>query len=190
MKAPGKKLGIFIILLGIAIFSWITYYAYATYKDLPNNFTRSRKNIGEKMYASLMALDLKNQYPAAPLDVMDVYADTAMLLYGDIIVNDELIKDVIGVQRQLYSDELLSKATEQEQFDEFKNSLETLQSSGFRMTKAEATATNYDPLNKDACVVNLYEYAINVEDKLEWNFHLIKGDDGKWKINTWELMNY
>lgn len=189
MKGTNTKIGIVIIILGVAFFAWLMNYSYIRYKELPNNFSASRKNMGEKLYDTVVSRDLTNQYPTEPFAVMDLYKDTVLLLYGDIIINDDLLKEVIGIQRQFWSDELLSTTTEQQQFDNLKESLNTLYEKKVRVTKIDVTSTNYDPFNQDICTVNLSEYAINL-NRLEWIYYLIKDDDGNWKINTWELLSY
>lgn len=187
MKRASIKVGIAIIVLGIAILAYIINYSYLRYSSLPNNFSANRKNIGEKLYTSVTerAAELEYAYPEEPLDVMTLYRDTRLLIYGDIIINDDLITDVIRIQRQLWSDELLNKTTEQEQFDNLKKSLDALGENRIRLTKAEVTSTGYDPFDQNICTANVSEYGINL-DRLDWKYYLIKDSAGRWKINTWE----
>lgn len=178
-------IGFAIGFIGIVILWGIFSYASSITATLPKDFVSSKKTAAQKLYDNLNNIDFVNDYPSTPEEVMDVYCDTVFMLYGNMIENDDIFTEILGIQRQLYSDELLEKNPFETQYNSFIESKDKIYSHNATTAQMDHDNTFYSKKDENSCIIQVKQH-VNKIGVVHWNYYLNKIDN-KWKINTWEM---
>lgn len=93
---------------------------------LYGDFKNDKKTVAELIFSDISNADLESNYPKTPDEVMQFYAKCYKLLYGNMIRNEDIIPEVLHIQRKLYSEELASKNVFELQIEKLKENIQTL----------------------------------------------------------------
>lgn len=180
MKKKNILGAVIIISIGIIIIAiTMVYSSYSTKKD-PNLFNPKKANAAEKLYNSLSDIDFENGYPSTPEKVVRVYCDAHVLLYNDMIVDEEIKREVFSMQRKLYGKRLAEAMTAEEEYEEYEANIENLLKEKALTVQMEVDAGVYSEENQDICYVPVAQYVAGL-GRLDYVYYLEK-QDGLWKI--------
>ncbi len=178
-----------VILVGIVAIAGI--YAFALYKDAgrPKHFRLETEARATLLYEDVVNRDYKEDYPPTVEEVMELYSKGYELIYGNMIIDEEVFNSVVEAQRKLYTKELLAENSYDDQLVNLSSGLEKLSELNVICQKFECKAPIYDPTDNTYCMVRVIEYFSNGE-KIYFNYYLIKDrDSNRWAINSWEWTN-
>ncbi len=186
MKTKRKVMpGIVILTLGICIISGIIIFSKARTDSWVDVFVQSRTNIAVRLYEAVKYLDFENDYPKSPEDVTDVYNDTVLLLYGDMILDEDVRKEVITVQRELLSTDILENNSFDSQYENLLSSTKQLYDKGIRASEFSKGVAFISSTEPDTCIIPVKQMFTN-QTSVYWNYYL-KKQDSKWKIYSRKL---
>ncbi|MDR1532751.1 MAG: hypothetical protein LBS62_11335 [Clostridiales bacterium] len=186
-KAHGGNIAaaVIITVLGLLVLGGVIYYSVLKTNSTPKYFKSDKAAAAEKLYDKIMGYDFENHYPPAPEDVMDAYNDIFLILYGDMIIDDQILRQMVDKQRELYSDELTAAQTAEEQVANLKGNLAELENLGVYCTRVEKKATLSDANDKDSCVVRAILYFKGAEVMYRNYYLAFDNDDKRWKVSNW-----
>jgi len=180
-------IGIVILALGLIALSSILFFAVTVWQTTPKLFETSKRSIGKELYEKVTAVDLDNSYPDAPEDVMDLYLNILRLQYGKIVVDDDLMRQLVGIQRKLYSDELLAGNAEDAQYAELIRATTKLYENKIILTGADRSGVIYPPTQPELCYFTVRQYNSGYGATM-WEYYLQKDADGRWKLHSWDMI--
>ncbi|MCL2575112.1 MAG: hypothetical protein FWE33_01640 [Defluviitaleaceae bacterium] len=175
---------IIILIIGIAGIGGIIYYAVYSDSLIERPFVPERRQTAERMYRETVGIDLSQDYPANPRDLMELYAITHQFLYGNFIALDWMFMEVIEFQRQLFSQELRSANSSAEQFNNLMKDIELISEQGGRVLRAQIYEFTIGYGEDDEALMQV-RHRFAQHDDLFRLYHLILDDDGYWRINSW-----
>ena len=153
-----------------------------------SDFNPSRAGLGVRFFEEVMAFDYED-YPTTIEGVMEEYLKTVQLLYGDMIVNQELIMPIIEVQRKMFSVQILELNSIESQYHALTLSLEELKEQDIRLISSDIRLISQDVFNSNVFNVDLVKQyttigAVNKRYRLQKN-----QSDNRWKIAGWEIID-
>jgi len=186
-KISNKGLFIVVAIFGICLIGGLIAYGAYVSNNIQHIFVREHRHVGERLYSETVELDLYANYPQSPTRLMEFYNTAFFLLNSNIIIYDNVMMEVINFQRNLFSAELLSLSTPQQQFETLRRNLEELYAGG-GVTLRRSTIENvrhdfYDQRTALVYVIHPFMFAPD----LHRIYHLIMDENDMWKINSWVL---
>jgi len=175
----------FMMLFAVVIIS--SYYYLSTRREEP----KDTSGIALTEYQQIMGIDLEQNYPATPREVVKLLGRIIKYLYNEP-AEDE-IKPLALKARGLYDKELLADNPE----DEYINNL-VAELASWRDKNRKIT--NYLLVNEDMeqdtevdgvkYAVRYISYTIKEKGKFTetWRVLLRQDEDGKWKVVGWEFV--
>lgn len=182
-KKTNNIIGILILLVGISVVVLVMAVSYNRSSEYLNRFSDTKRATAEVLYNNVSRLADDGYYPDKPDELMDIYTDANLLLYGDMIIDESLRGEILLLQRKLLTDELLEKNEYEEQLSLLNASLEELKSHKFYITSVEQLPAIYSEGNPNECFVRVTQTA-NDFSKYYWSYFLVK-QDGNWRISAW-----
>ncbi|GHU73999.1 hypothetical protein FACS1894188_00980 [Clostridia bacterium] len=169
IKGLNGIIAFFIVLLGITAVVAVILYAKSESEKKPNIFVSQRKNLAEKYYNDVMDYDFDGgMYPKTPEEVVAYSIKANMLKYGDMLVDDSLIKDILVQERHLYAPSMLDELPLDEQYDKLIQGLAAYKEKGticFSMVQESTNTYN------DRVVIRVV-WNTNNMGKLVWRYIL------------------
>ncbi len=188
-KSTGKMLGsiIFILVVVFMLIGGIFLKIRAVGDAVAETrFKEGKEAEATVLYDKIVDYDYVNDYPKTPEEVMDIYLKTVRMLYGDMIVSEELYSEILSKQRLLLDEEILSLTTEEKQMERLLISLDLLKQQGVFALSLEQKAPVYNEDDKRYCVVRVTQFNSSSTNSYR-NFYLSQNNaEGKWKIINWE----
>ncbi len=154
-------------------------------KEQLQNINQAKSSTALKLYDKIVNTDLQAEYPTTPEDVMAFYCDTISLLYGNLIYDQAMIKDVIVQQRMLLSDTLLDMNTEDSQIEFLNKAIEIIYGKNVYSISLEQKPPLYDDLDPKKCAIRVIHFFSNSPNEYML-YYLEKTVNGRWKIINWE----
>ena len=186
IKRSNIVLFVVILVVGVVAIASVLIYAYNLHKNTPVLFNSNKKTAAGKLYEKIKSIDLEANYPETPEAVMELYNDITLMLYGDMIVAEELFPELINIQRELLSGEILGMNTFDEQYQNLKDSLVKLAENKMYAFRYETDNAFFDEnLGPEVCVISQKQFLYNM-DTVYWNYNL-QLIDSRWKITGWEV---
>lgn len=176
-------IGVVCIVIGVVAFSAIFAFASYRYKNTPQNFYDNRRGSAEKLYDEVTAHDLDGGYPGTAEEVVNLNNKIVQLYYGKMVKNEEILTELVDIQRKLFADELLDKNPRENQVETLLEAIDELYSQNVYVYKIEQGITYYSS-NVNMCIVPVTQTLINYEN-VYWNYFLRQDADGRWKIYTY-----
>lgn len=184
------KRGNFIILMFvIAIVVFASIYVDLYNKSKQGGFNNSKKTAAEILYDEIINYDLLNEYPKTPSEVVEIYCKTVRFLYGNMTADQELMYNVINVQRALLDDEILNLTGIEKQLDAFLLNLEKLKELNVICVGFEQKPPIYDEKDTKSCIINVTQLNSGASNSVK-DYYLSKNNDSnQWKITKWEIVS-
>ena len=183
---PRRKhvgLGIAIILLGVAIVAGLVIHAVRGIDDRPELFYRQHRNMATRLFAQVEAFDPEDDTLSAR-EVMELFMATKHLLYGNMIICEDIRETTFIAHRALLSSERTADTTVSEQFTTLMLDIAFLLDQEERMSGFRINSVDYDQFFPER-----YAVAHVREDLLSlsyyWRYHLIN-ENGRWRVDAWE----
>ena len=150
-----------------------------------SDFVSNQANIAAKLYTKIVDADLEDNYPLTPESVIDMNNDIVYMSYGQMILNEDLLKDILLVQRNLFSRELLEgeENSFERQFQRLKDSLDELAAQNVTCIGMERVESIYSDDNRSV-TISVRQF-LNANEIAQWYYLLIRDSDGRWKIQGW-----
>lgn len=190
--AEKKKAGvggtIFIVIMAAAVI--LGFYMMLT-RNKDKGTLEADVDISEA--STLIARDLKKDYPGTAREVMKLYCRITQCLYSDELSDDQ-IEDLVDQIRGLYSDELLAANNREEMIGLARGEIKHYRSNNMTINSynvcESADIVYYRTSKPYRAVLNIY-FTIKTEDGFERayeEFVLVEDEtDGHWKIMGWRM---
>ena len=187
MKRKNMAVGIAILALGLIALSSIIFFAVTVWRTEPQLFENNKRSVGKELYGKVTAADLDNAYPATPEEVMELYLSILRLQYGKIVVDEDLTRQLVTIQRKLYSDELLAANTEEAQYNELVRATAKLYENNIVLAQAIRSGVVFPPAQPSLCYFTVQQINSGYGTTL-WEYYLQKDADGNWKLHSWDMV--
>ena len=139
-----------------------------------------------ELLKEVLAIDLDENYPETPEEVMRLFTHTFRILYGWDKSDVETISRVIEVQRGLYSQALADINSLSQQLSTLLTALDVQYERGLEIIGIYQSSPVFNRFSPDRCVVNIIKYANN-NQSFHYNHHLFRHpESGRWQIGFWE----
>lgn len=185
IKKTNNTIAILFILIGITITVGLLLFAYSVGSKTENLFNKDKAVKATILYENVKALQKDSDYPKTPEEVLQLYNDSYLLLYGNMIKNKDIISEILHQQRKLYSKELLKLNAFEEQEDLLEKSIEYCYKNKFHITGIITKPVIYD-MESNTCYIRVTLQG-NDFSEYYWNYFLEKErDTGFWKITAWK----
>lgn len=182
-KKGNNIIGILVIILAVCVV--IGMVLIGTKKDqtsLGKYFNNVDKVVGSELYESLLNLSEAN-YPNTPEEIVKIYTNGYRLLYGDKIKDLSIVNTILKQQRLLFSDEILSKNTLEQQEKEVLKNIENLKQQKNKIIGITIEKGKIGEDNEAKVVVNVQD---NILQEYTYTYLLKKDEQEKWKIFSFE----
>ena len=162
------------------------YYFYITHKDF-----RDQEKVKENI-ASLLAVDVEEQYPDSPVEVIKYYSDLIMCVYNDELTQEQF-QDFAAHIRALFDEELLAQNSEEEYIKQLQEEAESYRKENKRISSYMVSSNKdveYQEMDsQDYAVLFGYYHVKQKSERLSTceEFMLRRDEDGKWRILGWQL---
>ena len=148
---------------------------------------KDRFEINKERFEAVMAYDLDNNYPRTPEEVIRQYSEVYNVIYGNFILNPDLILDLVKQQRKFFAQSLLEANTLESQFEELLEALAVLSELNFYYIGRRQEDTIYDPALPNFATVDVVHFS-----RLRENFRItylleIEQDTRRWRIRSWDI---
>lgn len=177
-----------IIVVAILAALGISYYFYLANKN-PSTPDIPAEN---PELSRILTLDIKNNYPQTPKEVVKLYAQITQAFYKTKLSDDELEK-LAKQARLLFDKELLKTQTDNEYLISLRNDIDTYQGLGRYVADfevANSSLITYKTLHDKNYAIVPMKYILRQGKESVSAYHsfkLRKDEDGKWKILYWEV---
>ena len=177
---------IIIVVLGIAAIGSIFISIYVQNRDRPQLFYIQRRSMGQRLLDEVRTYDLVNHYPETVEEVMHLYSILRRMIYGRMVSDDELLYELVGLQRHLLCDFLTQNNTHRDQWLQVLEDTSVLYESNVFIHSIDKGLI-FISAEEDMCIVPLTFTMINHE-AMYWNYFL-KLEHGRWKIHDFKRMD-
>ena len=189
MKKHVKTIVLVVIMAALVL----GYYYYLSNR---NSDSGKQENTvaasGNSSAAELVTLDIDNNYPESPRDVLKLYARITQAFYASGTTDEQV--ENLGMQaRKLFDNELKGKQTDQEYIDALKADVDNYRSLGRYVSDYKVDSSvnfEYKTIAGKSYAIGTVLYFVREGNSLNNAYHsykMRKDDDGRWKILYWEL---
>ncbi|MCR5684758.1 MAG: hypothetical protein K6G81_04955 [Lachnospiraceae bacterium] len=147
-------------------------------------------NVEVSEASTLLARDLSKDYPQTPREVVKLYCRITKCLYNEEL-GDKQIEDMVGMLRELYSDELLAQNPADDMVGLVRGEIKHYQSSKMTINSYSIDDSGDIVYNRNIkpaqAVVNIY-FTIKEEGVFNRAYEeimLVEAEPNKWKIMGW-----
>ena len=175
---------LFVLIIGIGGIVSIVAYSMHVNANIPQLYVRERRGTGERLYRNTVGINIRENYPRNPAQLMDLYLLSVSFLYGNIILDEGIFMEVIEFQREMFSDELLASSTAQSQFDNLMASLEVLDYLGLSLRTSTVENIRHDFYDQRTALAYVI-HPFFLQDNIYRVYHLAMDENNKWRINSW-----
>jgi hypothetical protein len=151
------------------------------------DFVRHLRNQGRNLFEQVQAFD-PDEYPESPREVMQLFMAIRHLLYGDMILNEDIQTYAILTMRELFSQELLEAQTEIEHRAQILSGLEELKEHRIRLHTFQIGTVSFNQFDPAFSLVQVTEHYVGPAEPMQWDYHLIF-ENGQWRIAGWNKGN-
>ena len=180
-------MAILIVLAGAILVVSFGAYGYFSYKNTPVYFNSAKAEQAKRLYSKAMDINLDQNYPKTPDEVMELYLIMSRLIYSDMIVEPSLYGEIITQMRKLYGPEMLKENPYETQLETVEQAVLTLKEQKINQSGYERLPTLFNPLAPDLCHVRANQTYSNSE-VFYWEFQLERvPPENNWKIIRFEM---
>ncbi|KAI4453648.1 Thioredoxin [Holotrichia oblita] len=177
--------GFLIIIIGVVTVVSIILYTYINREK--EYFVFSKKNLATRLYNEVMNYDFENDYPESASEVMEFNNKITLLIYGKMLLDNELLPGLLEKQRMLYSESLLSSITYDEQYENLVKGLEVYNQNKTICYDINQESPQNIPDHENMVSINTIWQTSNM-GKVMWMYTLEENDAGQYKILRYEVV--
>lgn len=182
-KKSNNVIGTLIIVLTGLIIVCIVGYGVIQNKNIIKIFKKDDSIMSRKTYEQILEISDEN-YPKTPDEVMQIYADTYKLLYGNKIEDNIVIKPILKKQRVLFSKNLLDKNPFDKQLENIIKNMDNLKMQEVYMIGIHLKPVIYDSENANKAYIRVFNQD-NYFKNYYYIYYLERDENSKWKITAW-----
>lgn len=185
-----KKYGKMITLVTTIVVLCVAYFFYISRREPTLDSTQ--KAVTNQQLSSILALDIDNNYPESPKEVVKLYAKIATAYYKSELT-DEQIEQLGSQARKLFDSELKGTQTDSEFYKALKQDIEDYRSNNRFISDVsidDSALVNYKTFQGRKYASLYVTFALREGDNLTMSktkFMLRQDSDKRWKILYWEL---
>lgn len=185
-----KKYSKTIIVVTLIAILCVGYFFYLSRREPTLDSTQ--KAVTNQVLSSLVTMDIDNNYPESPKEVVKLYAKIATAYYKSELT-DEQIEQLGSQARKLFDSELKGTQTDSEFYKALKQDIEEYSSKGRYISDVnieDSAMVNYKTFQGKKYASMYVTFSLRENDKLtlsKTKFTLRQDSDGRWKILYWEL---
>lgn len=177
-------IGSLVALIGVSLMAAVILIAFNRGSNIKSEFNKEKETTALNLYNSIMSIQEEKDYPKSPEEVMNIYNDGFLLLYGNMIKDEKTIPEIIHQQRKLLSNEILDLNAFEDQEKNLKETIEKFKEQNFYIVSIETKPVIY--IDAASCYIRVIQRGNNFI-KFYWNYYLEKDELTKlWKITGWE----
>lgn len=176
-----------IIVVAILVVLGISYYFYLANR----NQATPDAEIDNPELSRLLTLDVVNNYPQTPKEVVKLYAQITQAYYKTALTDQQI--ETLGTKaRLLFDDELLKTQTDSEFLSALKKDIDDYKEKGRFVGDFEIASSSliqYKTIREKSYAIVPMKYILRQGKETVSAYHsfkLRKDQDGKWKIVYWE----
>ena len=175
---------VLIIVVALAAMGTFIVYGINQSRNTPQHFFPLRRNLAARLLNEVRDHDLINNYPETALDVILLNNNFLMLYHGQMVSDPDLLWELIGIQRHLFSDSLMTNNSHQQQFDSIWESINTRHPHNVYVNSIEV-GQSFRSGRVDMYVFPITMRMVNY-DNLYWNYFVYLDDSGRWRIANYD----
>jgi hypothetical protein len=164
------------------------YYAYLTERNVQRQAEEKLTETDE-----LLLMDLENDYPYAPRDVVKLYSRMITCVYNERLADDEL-GDMVKQMRRLYSDELCEEPenSESNQIQSLTDEMKDYGDNDHKITNTtvcESSQVDYGEVDGQQTAMVDVVYTVRYDNNYVQQpqvFVLVQDKEEHWKILGWQ----
>ena len=180
-----NRLLFFIILIaGIAAIGSILAYGAHVSANAPQYFIYERRHTADRLYRETVGLDINENYPQTPWQLMDLYATSFFLLHGNFILDEGVFMEVIEFQRELFTQELRDRNPPQLQLANHMANLEIFREADAVLRPSRVENVRHDFYDQRTALAYVV-HPFMTHENLYRVYHLMMDDNDMWRINSW-----
>jgi peptidoglycan hydrolase CwlO-like protein len=172
-----------IVVIGISVYFKVKNAQNYNKSTSNTIFYENKKREGKILFDKIMDVDFEYEYPETVEKLMDIYLSTRQLMYGDLLIENSDIHDVIIQQRNMFSDELLENNSLTSQVDNLMNHIDSLNEEGVRLISSNIDYVSRDLVQVMANIKENYSKIGTVRSTIV----IQKDNNNLWKIMSWEV---
>jgi len=173
-----------VLIIGLGGIGSIIAYSLHVNANIPQLYVRERRGTGERMYRNTVGINIRENYPRNPAQLMDLYLSSVLFLYGNIILDEGIFMEVIEFQREMFSGELLAASTPQSQFENLMTSLEVFDYLGLSLRTSTVENIRHDFYDQRTALAYVI-HPFFLQDNIYRVYHLVQDEFDMWRINSW-----
>jgi lactate dehydrogenase-like 2-hydroxyacid dehydrogenase len=187
-KKKNVLLFFIVLILGIGAIGSILAYGAHVSANMPQHFVHERRHTAGRLYRETVGLDLDENYPQEPADLMELYARAFFLLHGNFIIDEDIFMDVIEFQRQLFTQELRDRNPAQYQLANHLANLEIFDEANAVLRPPTIERIRHDFYDQRTALAYVI-HSFMAHENLYRVYHLMMDENDMWRINTWREAN-
>jgi hypothetical protein len=181
MKKRNMTSGYIVLVIGaVIIISIVAWVVVKLINSDPDDFHRHMRGQGTNLYAQVQAFD-ENDYPDDPREIIQLFMSMRHLLYGEMIINEDIRVHTFQTMRKLYSAELYAESGDAQYAAYLEGLDRLLRDYGrlFNTSVGTIEPNRFDPDNM--LIAHVTENYVGSSSPLHWSVLLVKEGD-KWRI--------
>jgi len=154
------------------------------YNTTPERFYRQHRNVATLLFAQVEVFDPEDDTLSAR-EVIELFMATKHLLYGNMIICEDVRETTFFAHRALMSSERTDNISAGEQFITLMHDIAFLLDQEERMSGFRINAVDYDQFFPERYAVARVRGDL-LSVSYYWRYHLIN-ENGRWRIYAWEV---
>ena len=196
-KRKNSLLFFIILLVGIGAIGSILAYGAHVSANTPQLFVHERRHTADRLHRETVGMDITENYPQTPWQLMDLYNTAFFLLHGNFVLDEGVFMDVIEFQREMFTQELRDRNPPHSQLANHLINLETFREAEAVLRPSIVENIRHDHVGQRTALAYVVHPFV-MHENLYRMYHLEMDDDDMWRINSWvetdeefnPIMNY
>ena len=187
-KRKNGLLFFIILLLGIGAIGSILAYGAHVSANMPQYFVHERRHTADRLYRETVGLDLSEDYPQSPMQLMELYTRSFFLLHGNFIIDEDIFMNVIEFQRELFTQDLRDRNPAEFQLANLLINLEIFGEAEAVLRPSTIQSIRHDFYDQRTALAYVV-HPFMAHENLYRVYHLVMDENDMWRINTWSEAN-
>ena len=188
IKRKNTLLFFIILIAGIGIIGAILAYGAHVSANLPQHFVHERRHTADRLYRETVGLNISENYPQSPWQLMELYATSFFLLHGNFILDEDIFMEVIEFQREMFSQELRDRNPPDLQLANHLINLGTFREAEAVLRPSTVEDIRFDHAGQRTALAHVV-HPFMTHENLYRVYHLIMDENDMWRINSWTEAN-
>ena len=162
------------------------YFYYLNNNDNEEKTIRKKEELTK--FDNMIQLNEYQDEFYSPNEVVERNNIILLYLYGGELADDEEIRELIRIQRNLLDPDLLEINPYEEQIEKVRLKVEEYKESGYKIIEIRQDVVKYEASNPKIAIIKVIQYTnSNTDNYLE--YYLRQQENGTWRILAWEIVD-